>query len=243
MKDLTDVNIYYINLDKRSDRRLQFESQPALSAMPPVQRIVAVHGLSLDTRYDKRIGVHTRVQVITEHRRSHYEIHSRGALGASFSHLKVWQTFLDSDAKYALILEDDVDLPPTFAMMVRDSAKNLPSEWGIWTLGWWGKSRNPKLTKDIPKSTFKNVIHFVGAHCYIITRKAAEILVKESLPIETHIEHFMSNIAFLHKFSIVRDPMLHLTQSPTISDIRKPKGCSTCNINRDDGIGKRLANM
>jgi len=229
MKDLTDTKVYYINLDKRPDRRKQFEGQLALAAMPPVERIPAVHGLSVDIKKDKRIGMNTRVQVVTEYRRSHYEIHSRGAIGASLSHLKVWQAFLKSGAKYALIMEDDAQLPATFALMVKDCAKDLPEHWDAWILGW---SHTPVDTgKDA--SPFKRILHFIGAHCYILTRKAAQAFVDEALPIETHVEHFMNNVAFLRGLVIVRDIRLHLPQFDrvlNISDVRKPEGCPTCNI-------------
>jgi glycosyl transferase family 25 len=245
MKDLTDVNIYYINLDKRVDRKKQFESQLALAAMPPIERVPAIHGLSLNTRFDKHIGVHTRVQVITEHRRSHYEIHSRGALGASLSHIRTWKTFLDSGAKYALIIEDDAQLPATFAMMFRDAVKELPSEWDIWILGWNNKPSDVKPTNM--NSTFRQILHFVGAQCYLVKREAAQVLFKEAYPIENHIEHYMSNVAYLHNLHIVRHIHLYVPQMDrvlNISDVRKPAGCPTCVVDdKDKEIHARIVNM
>jgi len=244
MKDLTDCKIYYINLDVRKDRREQFEAQPALAAMPHVERIPAVHGLSLDIVKDQHIGLHTRVQVSTEYRRSHYEIHSRGALGASFSHIKVWKKFLESDAKYAMVLEDDVDLPATFAMMVKDCAKDLPDNWDMWILGW---NHNPTDTKHAGASPFRQVLHFTGAHCYIVTKKAAKVLVDEAFPIETHVEHYMSNVAFMHSLKIIRDLRLHMPQVDrvlNISDVRKPEGCPACVVDdKDEAMAARRANM
>jgi glycosyl transferase, family 25 len=244
MKDLTDTKIYYINLDVRKDRRQQFESQPALAAMPPVERISAVHGLSLNIEKDKDIGLNTRVQVTTQFRRSHYEIHSRGAVGASFSHIKTWKKFLESNAKYALVLEDDVELPATFAMMVHDCAKDLPTEWDIWILGW---NHNPTDTTHDGSSPFRSVLHFTGAHCYIVTRKAAKILVDEAFPIETHIEHYMSNAAFMHGMKIIRDLRLHMPQLNrilTVSDVRKPDGCPACVVDdKEEAMAARRANL
>jgi GR25 family glycosyltransferase involved in LPS biosynthesis len=244
MKDLTDTHVYYINLDVRKDRREQFEAQPALAAMPTPERIAAVHGLSLDIVKDKQIGLHTRVQVNTEYRRSHYEIHSRGAVGASFSHIKTWKKFLESGDKYALILEDDVELPATFAMMVRDCAKDLSDDWDIWILGW---NHNPTDTTHSGSKPFRQVLHFTGAHCYIITRKAAKILVDEAFPIETHIEHYMSNVAFMHSLKIIRDLRLHMPQLNrilTVSDVRKPDGCPACVVDdKDEAMAARRANM
>jgi GR25 family glycosyltransferase involved in LPS biosynthesis len=244
MKDLTDTQIYYINLDQRKDRKEQFEAQEALATMPPVERVPGIHGLSVDIKKDKRVGVNTRVQVITEYRRSHYEIHSRGAIGASLSHLKVWQEFLKSKAKYALVLEDDVKLPPTFSVMVRDCAKDLPANWDVWILGW---NHTPVDTGKNGRSPFRRILHFVGAHCYIITRHAAKAFVDEVLPIETHVEHYMNNVAFLKGLSIVRDIRLHLPQMDrilNISDVRKPEGCPACHLDdKDEALEARRANM
>jgi GR25 family glycosyltransferase involved in LPS biosynthesis len=243
MKDLTDTKLYYINLDQRPDRKKMFEGQLALAAMPEIERIPAVHGLSVDIKNDKRIGMNARVQVVTEYRRSHYEIHSRGAIGSSLSHLKAWQAFLKSGAKYALIMEDDAQLPANFAMMVRDCAKDLPLKWDAWILGW---SHTPVDTKD-GVSPFKRILHFIGAHCYIITRKAAQTFVDEFFPIETHIEHFMNNVAFLKGLVIVRDIRLHLPQVDrvlNISDVRKPEGCPTCNIDdKQEAMEARRNNL
>jgi len=244
MKDLTDTKIYYINLEQRKDRKKQFEAQEALKTMPPVERVAGVHGLTVDIKKDKRVGVNTRVHVITEYRRSHYEIHSRGAIGASLSHFKVWQTFLKSGAKYALVLEDDVNLPSTFSVMVKDCAKSLPAKWDVWILGW---NHTPVDTGKKETSPFRRILHFVGAHCYIISREAAKIFVDEMFPIETHIEHYMSNVAFLRGLSIVRDVRLHLPQVDrilNISDVRKPEGCPACHLDdKEEAIEARRANM
>jgi GR25 family glycosyltransferase involved in LPS biosynthesis len=228
MKDLTDMKLYYINLDKRTDRRQLFESQAALLSMPPVERIPAIHGLSIDIKKNTKIGLHTRVQVATHYRRSHYEIHSRGALGASYSHYKTWQAFLKSGAKYALIMEDDAQLPPTFSMMVKEAIKTLPKEWDIWILGW---NHSPVDMDEKDKNQFHQILHFVGAHCYIIKRDAAKILCKEMFPIESHIEHYMSNVAFIHGLKIVRNINFHMPQMDrvlNVSDVRKPEGCIAC---------------
>ena len=212
MKDLTDMKLYYLNLDSRKDRRAHFETQDALAAMPPIERISAIQGSKMNMKKDKTIGVHTRVQLTTSYRRSHYEIHSPGAVGASLSHIKAWKKFLDDGGEYALIMEDDVNLPSTFAFIVRDCIKDLPSEWDIW-----------------------------------IRKKAAAILIDEAFPIETHIEHYMSNVALLHGLKIIRNLSIHMSQVDrelNISDIRKPEGCIACNVDdREADVAARRANM
>jgi GR25 family glycosyltransferase involved in LPS biosynthesis len=244
MKDLTDAAIYLINLDSRKDRKEQFESQQALLTMPPIQRIPAISGPSLNIKNDERIGISTRVNILTEYRRSHYEIHSQGAVGASLSHLKTWQKFLKSSAKYALIMEDDAQLPATFSMMVHNCAKDLPEEWDIWILG---STNKPVDTETNTESHFQRILHFIGAHCYIISRRAARILIKDALPIESHVEHYMNNVAFLNNLIIVRNIRLHINQADRIlnaSDIRKPEGCVTCNVDdKETAMHARRINL
>ena len=244
LKDLTDMKLYYINLDSRQDRRSQFEVQDALAAMPPVERVSAVQGSNMSMKKDKRIGVHTRVQLTTSYRRSHYEIHSPGAVGASLSHIKVWKKFLTTGERYALIMEDDVNLPSTFAFIVRDCIAELPENWDIWILGW---NNDPSDMIQKRPEPFRNVVHFIGAHCYILSRKAAKILIDEAFPIETHIEHYMSNVALLHGLKIIRNLQIHTSQVDrqlNISDIRKPEGCIACTVDdREADINARRANM
>jgi GR25 family glycosyltransferase involved in LPS biosynthesis len=244
MKDLTDAQIYYINLDIRKDRKKNFESQDALKTMPPVERVSATHGLSVNVKTNEKISLNTRVQLATQFRRSHYEIHSRGAIGASRSHYETWKRFLKSKSNYALIMEDDALLPPTFSMMIHDSAKDLPPTWDIWIIGW---NFNPSDNTHKNASPFRQVIHFLGAHCYIINRRAAKYLIQEMFPIENHIEYFISNVAFIHGLRIVRDIRLHMPQMDrilNISDVRKPDGCPACILDdKDQAIEARRLNL
>ena len=220
MKDLTDAVLYCINMKNRPDRRKLFNSQSALQTLPPIQYVDAIQGSKLNVTNDKRIGLQTRIQVLTQYRRSHYEIHSYGALGASLSHLKAWTEFLKTDSKYALIMEDDADLPTTFSV--------LPSSWDILLLGWNYMPRDRHLHQN---TSYREVLQFVGAHCYIVSRKAARALVNEALPIETHVEYYMTNTSFIHHLKILRSIHLQIKQMDRVknrSDVRKPDGCPVC---------------
>ena len=73
------------------------------------------------------------------------------------------------------------------------------------------------------------------------------MLVEEAFPIETHIEHYMSNVAFIRGITIIRDLRLHLPQMNrvlTVSDVRKPEGCPACSIDdKDEAMAARRANI
>jgi len=66
-------------------------------------------------------------------------------------------------------------------------------------------------------------------------------------PIESHIEHFMSNVAFIHGLKIVRDINFHMPQMNrvlNISDVRKPDGCPACVLDdKEEANEARRNNM
>jgi len=128
--------------------------------------------------------------------------------------------------------------------MVNDSIKDLPAEWDLWILGW---NHLPVDVNHKDKNPFRQVLHFVGAHCYILKRETAKIFVKEMFPIETHIEHYMSNVSFIHNLKIVRDIHFHMPQMDrilNISDVRKPEGCPACVVDdKDQANEARRMNM
>jgi len=245
MKDLTDAICYCINLKRRRDRRRQFEAQEAIRTMPPLHFIDAVVGSSIDIKKDERIGLHTRIQILTKYRRSNYEIDTDGAVGASLSHLKAWKAFLKTDYKYALILEDDAELPVTLSMMIYDCAKYLPEEWDIWLLGW---NYNTIDRKSMIETPFKQVLQFFGAQSYILTRKAAKCLIEHAIPVENHIEYYMTNVAFISFFKIIRHQALKINQMDrvlNITDVQTNRGgCPVCIVDdKKEAAVKREENI
>ena len=139
-------------------------------------------------------------------------------------------------------MEDDAQLPATFSLMVRDCIKELPNDWGIWILGWNHTTQDIPLTKQ-----FRQVLYFTGAHCYILSRAVAKLLVKHIFPIETHIEYYMTNLAFLKKFRIIRNLGFHVGQMDrvlNVSDVRKQGGCSTCSVDdSEEAMKAKVTNM
>lgn len=73
--------VYYINLDYRTDRKIQFEDWLTESGYPEtkITRIPAIH------------------------------VPYRGHVGATLSHIKTLETFLNSQHKYCCIFEDDYE--------------------------------------------------------------------------------------------------------------------------------------
>jgi glycosyl transferase family 25 len=103
-------------------------------------------------------------------------------LGCYLSHMECLKKFINSDAEYALILEDDVTINHDLVNLI-NSAMNFRSNWNMLRLStvnhgkWWavrdlggGSSLAICLTRE------------KGAGGYLVDRKAAIKMVKKLLP-------------------------------------------------------------
>ena len=92
---LQNMGVYVINLE-RSIKRLEYMSTILDEQGLNYEFVQAVNGRELDDSYIENL---TRNAVRTL---------GKGEIGCFLSHLKTYRTFLESDNKYCLILEDDV---------------------------------------------------------------------------------------------------------------------------------------
>lgn len=202
--------VFVINLDRRTDRWSQFQKQPTLDEFASVKRFSAVDGSKLDMARDERISLLTRQRIARHYRRSHYEINTLGAIGASLSHIGVWKRFLESSAQYCIVFEDDTVVSKKDLAKIDKLLVTLPPDWDMWLLGThaWMFEGVP-LTAS-PKGWWK-VRQFTGAHAYILSRRGAELLLQEPFPIECHIEFYICAVAQLKGLRIIRHPTLRMT--------------------------------
>jgi hypothetical protein len=186
--------------------------QPALKEFKALERFSAVDGSKLDVLNDKRISMHTRQNIKRKYRRSHYEICTAGAIGASLSHISIWKKFLESDSDYVVVFEDDTIVDDQKLATIDALIPKLPSSgWDMWLLGThrWAFKGEP-LIKGAPKGWWK-VRDFTGAHAYVLSRKGAEILLEEEFPIETHIEYYICACAELKGLRVIKHWALRMT--------------------------------
>lgn len=211
---LRKLPTYVINLDRRPDRWETFQQQPLFHEFTNIARFPAVDGKTLDWKQDDRISYQTRKNIETNYRRSHYEINSLGAIGASLSHIGIWKKFLSTDATYCLVFEDDTLLKPEELKLI-DALCKSPSmpDWNLWLIGHHNWMLEGKPVDAKKPDEWWSVDVFTGAHAYIIDRVAAEKLLAQPFPIETHIEYYMSNVAHQKGFKIVRHKGLRVGYS------------------------------
>lgn len=231
--------VYVINLDRRPDRWTTFFQQPTLAEFPKLARFSAVDGSKLDVLKDERISTHTRLNIQRKLRRSHYEINTPGACGASFSHIGIWQKFLESEEPYVIVLEDDTLVTQEDLAKIDILVGKLPADgWDMWLLGRhrWAFSGQP-LTKN--RSSWWSVRDFTGAHAYVLSRRGAEILLEQPFPIETHIEYYITGCAALRGLRIIQHPALRMSYAAEEAEemdsdtFDNRKSCPVCYIPDD----------
>jgi GR25 family glycosyltransferase involved in LPS biosynthesis len=123
-------------------------------------------------------------------------------IGCAMSHIKTWKLFLESNAEYGIILEDDVVFEDNFKEKLELGIKNTPKDFDILYLGCFGCQNNINFNTlqfanqgilDV-KANFKN--HFVNkpiialaTHAYVVSRKGAQKLITYvDRNIYTHID-------------------------------------------------------
>lgn len=122
-------------------------------------------------------------------------------IGCALSHRLVYRDILDSGACGALVLEDDVTLPPQFSEVVayfRTAGPGIGDRWAVYQLGWsWVTVLILRLRTAMrigPKVRFAERIGWLspevwGTFGYYVTRKAAaDILAAPK--VETFADHW-----------------------------------------------------
>jgi GR25 family glycosyltransferase involved in LPS biosynthesis len=236
---LQDIRVhptYVINLDRRPDRWQTFQAQSALQEFKQLQRFSAVDGKTLNIFSDERISLHTRHNIQANYRRSDYEINTAGAIGASFSHITLWEDFLQGDSEFLVVFEDDTIVDAKTLAFIDTLIPTLPEQWDMWLLGThaWNLTAKP-LVKSQPKG-WKHVKVFTGAHAYVLSRQGAKILLENPYPIETHIEYYICGCAEFKGLKLITHSMLRMTYGTEVNEIADSdtflsrKSCPTCRI-------------
>ena len=126
------MKIYYINLDRSKDRKQNVESICYSQNLIP-ERISAIDGKKIDIndkKYEKAIH---KIKWWFEKN----NLSNVGHFGCYLSHMKTYQTFLESNNEYCLILEDDIELiTDDLKRDILINMNNLPNDWDILLLGY-----------------------------------------------------------------------------------------------------------
>lgn len=194
---------FVINLNRAQERWKNIQLQ--LRALDiDVQRVVAIDAKTDDLPLDRiaPLGHSTKYFFPREL--------SKGEIGCYLSHILCWKALLESDEKWAVILEDDALLSPRAKNFLM-SPKWIPSNIHILQLHTYEKQWRcrtiPKYISLPDGSTIHNVIEpSFGTCCYLIDRWAAKEAMELSSLIASPIDEFLFNFKspFVQQFPAMR---------------------------------------
>jgi len=184
----------------------------------PNQLLETLSNHNLDPILFKGInGKNLDQDTINKHFNKFYSLFGpKSSIGCALSHFKVWKTFLKSDSKYAIILEDDIVFNNTQFQENNIKLKNIidfyikqtPNDFDILYLGSFGTeskinfftlmmsilnntSENKVVNKFIRKSSV-----ILSAHSYILSRSGAEKLIHYlNGNIHNHIDYCIQTLS------------------------------------------------
>ena len=169
------MKIYVINLKKNTDRLAHMSEQLAEFGLS-FERIDAVYGkmLSADERKIHFAAFHSRLaagQMLRE-----------GEIGCALSQQKAYRRLLASGESHALVLEDDINIVPPFDVVLEHIESTLDFSRPVVAL-LSAHGCEPSGEGDGPRC--EPIMGAMCADAYVISRSAAEIILKVNYPVVT----------------------------------------------------------
>ena len=153
--------IYYINMDKRTDRREHMERQLAKFNLAAA-RVSAVDGKSLE--WHQQLGTQTTYW-------------NHGALGYCISYQNALIDAIKNNYQRILIMDDDAVLTDNFLDVLSKAYDSLPNDWHLLYLAAnHSKESMPTAQERVSDSLYK-MKGSVGSHAIIINRPAFETIL------------------------------------------------------------------
>lgn len=225
--DIDKTEIYYINLDRSKFRRKEFEKQARKHNLK-VKRIEAIDAKNIDiddpmyNRYLFNKNSNVRASQSRD-MRSHFKSKksSMGHFGCYLSQLRAIKEFLKTDKEFLIVCEDDARFVDNFKQQLIERTKNIPNDWDIILLGFimlphqWPAMHKHNLGKrlncmDTPppavinkcKDGYMEVKSWCGGYGLVYTRKAAELVLRELIPMDWYFDWNLGFLAIDNKIKV-----------------------------------------
>ncbi|PZU83018.1 MAG: glycosyl transferase family 25 [Shinella sp.] len=203
------IGAYVINLDRSIERWRCLTAQAAQFGMQ-FMRVSGIDGASIPSEQRTEIDEPAFL-------RQNGRLMLAGEYGCYRSHLKALSTFLEGDNDAAIIIEDDVEVPPKLFERAEAILEAVPDAELVKLLNHRSRWFRPRATSRLGDRVGRCLHGPQGsAACYLVTRKGAEKLLRSirimSYPLDIALERGWQN--GVNVFT-VKDNIAHL--SPTTS--------------------------
>ncbi len=190
-KSICSIGIFYINLDRSSDRRAIIEplcdqlSKILQNYNCVVQRIEAIDGQLISM---ESVESYVDLKSFKNYRG---RLPRLGEIACSLSHLHALQAFINQHLDVALVLEDDAVFDPILLGQLITQSIDHAHKWDVLNLQNSHRSLPIPLQKLMSKYTIVQFFgHIGGAGAYLINRKAANNYINYFFPICLQYDHF-----------------------------------------------------
>lgn len=211
--------IYLINLERRNDRLQRFLSGWHSSDMKrySITKFNAVDGSLINTNtipITDMAKLELKQLDTLGFRYKHYQL-TKGAIGCYLSHVKVWETIMQSNTNSALIFEDDASIPPNCGSRIKRAIRDIPDDWDIILFG--------KHCSDCEdKGKYVKVNRFILLHTYMISKRGILKIMDEGnlFPISQQLDAYLSEISYFLNIYAPKENIVKQAESRT--DIQAP---------------------
>ncbi|MEY2751993.1 MAG: hypothetical protein RLZZ550_1964 [Verrucomicrobiota bacterium] len=172
--------VYVINLDRDTERMASIHENLARLGLA-YERLPAVMGKDVPD-WEKQVDLPTYAW------RNRLDAPRAGEVGCYLSHLKAMETFLRTDAPWCVILEDDVEVLPACAEVLRSLAEK--DDWDLVKL--FNFHAGLPVRKRLLARGHRLVAHLTrttSSAAYVVNRRAAATLLKSMRPITEQVDH------------------------------------------------------
>ncbi|MDR0407049.1 MAG: glycosyltransferase family 25 protein [Holosporales bacterium] len=203
-QDMEGTIAYVINLD-RSVKRREFIMSQVMQLGFSTERVSAVDGKLLSEEEIKQKVDLDSYNAFLGH------TPELGMIGCNMSHFSVWEAFLHSCYRYALVIEDDVSFNSEELRTIVSELTQTSDDWDI--VSFELSHKGMPLTVRRIKENNKLVVYLTEVThtgAYLINRKAASRLWAHALPIKMPIDAMLTRgWEFGLKFTGIEPRLVH----------------------------------
>ena len=213
--------IYVINLDRDAERMASIRANLEALGLA-FERLPAVMGKDVP-EWEKLVDLPAYAW------RNRLDSPRAGEVGCYLSHLKAMETFLRTDAPWCVILEDDVEVLPACAEVLRSLAEK--DDWDLVKL--FNFHSGMPVTKRALAGGHRLVAHLTrttSSAAYVVNRRAAESLLKSMRPISEQVDHALDRpwetglrTRGIRPMPVVLAPVAHTTSTIGYQDRSKAR--------------------
>ena len=211
--------IYVINLDRDTERMASIRANLEGLGLP-FERLSAVMGKDVP-EWEKLVDMSAYAW------RNRLDAPRAGEVGCYLSHLKAMETFLRTDAPWCVILEDDVEVLPACADVLRSLAEK--DDWDLVKL--FNFHSGLPVKKRALAGGHHLVVHLTrttSAAAYVVNRRAAETLLRSMRPISEQVDHAHDQpwetglrVRGIRPMPVILAPVAHTTSTIGYQDKQK----------------------